>query len=61
VAKELGRYKIRCNAIVPGFIETPMTQAAKVKSKVVNQLLGLISLGRVGLPEGKKNVNLVIF
>jgi hypothetical protein len=30
-----------------------MTQAAKVKSKVLNQLLGLISLGRVGLPEGK--------
>ena len=36
-----------------GFIDTPMTQNAKVQAKVVNQLLALISLGRVGLPEGK--------
>lgn len=48
----MGRYKVRCNAILPGFIDTPMTQNAKVKAKVVNQLLGLISLGRIGVPEG---------
>lgn len=49
IAKELGRYKIRCNAILPGFIKTPMTE--KVPAKNLAQIQQLIPLGRVGLPE----------
>ena len=29
-----------------------MTQTSKVRSRVESQLLGLITLGRIGLPEG---------
>ena len=49
IAKELGRYKIRCNAILPGFIKTPMTEKVPAKNLAVIQQL--IPLGRVGLPE----------
>ena len=45
----MGKYKIRCNAILPGFIYTPMTNQApefeldKVKKST--------ALGRLGQPE----------
>lgn len=49
VAREFGRYNIRVNAVVPGFIETPMTQdlPQKVKDMVVMQC----ALRRFGKPE----------
>ena len=42
-AKELGAKNIRCNAIAPGFIKTPMTE-----SQTENPLLSMIPLGRMG-------------
>ncbi|XP_055487159.1 estradiol 17-beta-dehydrogenase 8 isoform X2 [Leucoraja erinacea] len=45
-AKELARFGIRCNAIVPGFIDTRM--AAKVPPKVLDKVLQLVPMGRLG-------------
>ncbi|XP_072304332.1 (3R)-3-hydroxyacyl-CoA dehydrogenase [Eucyclogobius newberryi] len=47
-AKELSRFGIRCNCVLPGFISTPMTD--KVPDKVINKLLNLVPLGRMGEP-----------
>ncbi|KAK9501990.1 hypothetical protein O3M35_012606 [Rhynocoris fuscipes] len=49
VAKEMGQYGIRCNAVVPGFIETSMTDT--VPEKVKNMFKAQIPLGRLGKPE----------
>lgn len=48
-AKELAGYGIRVNAILPGFIETPMTNV--VPEKVVERMKVLIPQGRLGKPE----------
>ncbi|XP_037549023.1 estradiol 17-beta-dehydrogenase 8 [Nematolebias whitei] len=48
-AKELSRYGIRCNCVLPGFISTPMTD--QVPEKVINKVLPLVPLGRMGKPE----------
>lgn len=47
-AKELGRYGIRCGAIAPGFIETPMT--AVMKPEAVERALAMVPLSRWGQP-----------
>ena len=47
-ARELGRFGIRCGAIAPGFIETPMTQA--MKPEVVERALSMVPLKRWGQP-----------
>lgn len=44
------RYNIRVNAVLPGFIETPMS--AKVPENVMQIILALIPLKRMGKPEG---------
>ncbi|XP_013408093.1 estradiol 17-beta-dehydrogenase 8 [Lingula anatina] len=49
VAKEMGRYGIRCNAVLPGFIDTPMTEA--VPEKVIDNMRKMIPAGRTGKPE----------
>jgi 17beta-estradiol 17-dehydrogenase/3alpha(17beta)-hydroxysteroid dehydrogenase (NAD+) len=49
VARELGKYKIRCNCIMPGFIRTPMTD--KIPEKHLQKLKALIPIGRFGEPE----------
>ncbi len=46
LAKELGRHRIRVNAVAPGFIETPMTAA--VPAKVIDTMQAKIPLGRMG-------------
>ena len=46
VAKELGSKGIRCNAIAPGFIRTPMTA-----DQENSPLLSMIPLGRMGEAE----------
>ncbi|XP_058865209.1 estradiol 17-beta-dehydrogenase 8 isoform X4 [Acipenser ruthenus] len=47
-AKELGRFGIRCNTVLPGFIATPMT--AKVPERVLDKFEGMVPLGRLGEP-----------
>lgn len=34
VAREMGKYNIRCNAVMPGFIDTPMVKTVPEKSKL---------------------------
>ncbi|XP_075961732.1 estradiol 17-beta-dehydrogenase 8-like [Anarhichas minor] len=47
-AKELSRFGIRCNCVLPGFISTPMTD--KVPEKVIGKMKSLVPLGRMGEP-----------
>jgi 3-oxoacyl-[acyl-carrier protein] reductase len=49
IAREVGSRNITCNAVAPGFIETPMTAvlSEEFKQNAVKQ----IPLGRVGTPE----------
>lgn len=49
LAKEVGPYNIRVNAVAAGFIETDMTKDLKEAFK--NQMLGQIPLARFGRPE----------
>uniref|UniRef100_A0A182VTU3 Ketoreductase domain-containing protein n=1 Tax=Anopheles minimus TaxID=112268 RepID=A0A182VTU3_9DIPT len=49
VAREFGRYNIRVNAIVPGFIHTPMT--GTVPQKVKDMIIMQCALRRFGNPE----------
>jgi NAD(P)-dependent dehydrogenase (short-subunit alcohol dehydrogenase family) len=49
VAKEVGRFGIRVNAIAPGLIETPMT--ASLPEHVRAQAKAEVLLGRLGSPQ----------
>lgn len=49
VALELARHNIRCNAVMPGFIDTPMV--AGVPERVMAKLVPRIPMGRTGTPE----------
>ncbi|XP_072844060.1 (3R)-3-hydroxyacyl-CoA dehydrogenase isoform X2 [Pogona vitticeps] len=53
-AKELARYNIRCNTILPGFIRSPMTD--KVPQKVLDKFAAMVPLGRLGEPEDVADV-----
>ncbi|XP_029207303.1 (3R)-3-hydroxyacyl-CoA dehydrogenase-like [Acropora muricata] len=53
-AKELARFGIRCNAVLPGFIQTPMTDA--VPDKVLEKLKKQIPLQRLGNPSDVADV-----
>lgn len=46
MAKELGRAGVRVNAILPGFIQTPMTE--KIPEKIRERLIATIAMGRMG-------------
>lgn len=48
-AKELARYKIRTNAIAPGFIATDMT--AGMKPEALEKICAQIPVGRMGSPD----------
>ncbi|PTB84904.1 short chain dehydrogenase [Pseudidiomarina aestuarii] len=48
-ARELGRFGIRCGAIAPGFIETPMTAA--MKPEAIERALSMVPLRRWGQPD----------
>ncbi|XP_050161973.1 (3R)-3-hydroxyacyl-CoA dehydrogenase [Myiozetetes cayanensis] len=54
VAKEVARFGMRCNCVLPGFIVTPMTD--KVPPKVLDKFSGLVPLGRLGDPEDVADV-----
>ena len=48
-ARELGKYKIRVNAVAPGFIATEMVKA--MPPKVLEQMAAHTPLGHMGCPE----------
>ena len=49
LAKEVGRFGVRVNAVAPGFIETKMAEAIPEQLKAT--VKQLTSLGRFGRPE----------
>jgi NAD(P)-dependent dehydrogenase (short-subunit alcohol dehydrogenase family) len=51
LAVELARYGIRANAILPGWIETAMTEGAFGYDKFVEKVLPRVPLRRWGRPE----------
>lgn len=57
-AKELGRKGIRVNAVAPGFIKTPMTEA--VPEKVLEMMKDKAPLQRLGNPEDIANAYLFL-
>lgn len=58
LAKELGRFGVRVNAIAPGLIETKMTE--EIPEKIKEMAKSLTSLGRFGKPEEVANVVLFL-
>jgi 3-oxoacyl-[acyl-carrier protein] reductase len=52
-ARELGKYKIRVNAVAPGFIATEMVRA--MPEKVLQGMIARTPLGRPGSPEDVAN------
>ncbi len=52
-ARELGKYKIRVNAVAPGFIATEMIR--QMPDKIQQTLVGRTPLGRLGQPEDVAN------
>jgi len=59
LALELAPFNIRVNAISPGAIDTPMTEASKADPKMMEATLARIPLRRMGRPEEVSN--LVLF
>ena len=55
-ARELGKYRIRVNAVAPGFIATEMVQA--MPEKVLQSMVTRTPLGRMGTPEDIANTYL---
>jgi 3-oxoacyl-[acyl-carrier protein] reductase len=53
VARELGSRNITCNAVAPGFIETPMTSV--LSDELKQTALKTIPLGRIGTPADVAN------
>ncbi|ARM75539.1 3-oxoacyl-ACP reductase FabG [Acidianus manzaensis] len=54
LARELGKYNITVNALVPGFIDTPMTRS--VPEKIRKIIIDRIPLGKIGSPEDVANL-----
>ncbi len=52
-ARELGKFKIRVNAVAPGFIATEMVSA--MPEKVIDAMVSHTPIGRMGKPEDIAN------
>ncbi len=52
-ARELGRYRIRVNAVAPGFIATEMVR--QMPEKILQSMVEHTPLGRMGQPEDIAN------
>ncbi|HEX8713109.1 MAG TPA: beta-ketoacyl-ACP reductase [Terracidiphilus sp.] len=52
-ARELGKHKIRVNAVAPGFIATDMLRA--MPAKILEAMVARTPLGRLGTPEDVAN------
>lgn len=52
-ARELGKHKIRVNAVAPGFIATDMVRA--MPEKILQAMVARTPLGRAGTPEDVAN------
>jgi 3-oxoacyl-[acyl-carrier protein] reductase len=52
-ARELGKYRIRVNAIAPGFIATEMVK--QMPEKIQQTMVGRTPIGRIGQPEDVAN------
>ncbi len=52
-ARELGKYKIRVNAVAPGFVATEMVKA--MPEKVLEGMIARTPIGRMGRPEDIAN------
>jgi 3-oxoacyl-[acyl-carrier protein] reductase len=53
-SRELGPKGVRCNAVAPGFIETPILTT--IPEKVLHQMKERVPLRRLGTPEDIANV-----
>jgi NAD(P)-dependent dehydrogenase (short-subunit alcohol dehydrogenase family) len=51
MAHDLAPFGIRVNAIAPGVIETPMTQATRADAEAIGRFMAHTPMRRVGLPE----------
>ena len=56
LAVELGPYGIRANAVLPGFIDTPIHGDLLEDKTFLRNYLKLIPLNRIGLPEDMANI-----
>jgi 3-oxoacyl-[acyl-carrier protein] reductase len=52
-ARELGKYKIRVNAVAPGFVATEILKA--MPQKVIDNMVAYTPIGRMGEPEDIAN------
>lgn len=58
LARELGPYNIRVNAVAPGITNTDMVAA--LPKEVIDPMIGMIPLRRVGEPEDIANACLFL-
>ena len=57
-ARELGRHKIRVNAVAPGFIATEMVM--QMPEKILESMVARVPLGRMGQPRDVANAYLFL-
>lgn len=50
-ARDLGKYNIRVNSVLPGWIVTPLMQAFTLNKQLLDSLIAGIPLGHLGDPE----------
>ena len=58
LAKEMAQYGVRANAILPGFVDTPMTKA--IPERIQQQLKEKIALGEFGKADDIANLALFL-